>query len=68
MPPPPEVATIAKDGSWSINGQTEQGFAFYLPEDMALVVLVNSPVGDVPSAPEFLYSVISEEVYLANLA
>jgi hypothetical protein len=57
----------AKNGFWSINGQTEQAMAFYLPEDMELVVLVISPVGDVPSAPEFLYSVISE-VYLANLA
>ncbi|HEX4021068.1 MAG TPA: serine hydrolase domain-containing protein [Acidobacteriaceae bacterium] len=56
----------SKNGSWTINGQTEQAVAFYLPEDMELVVLVNSPVGDVPSVPLFLYSVISD-VYLANL-
>ena len=62
--------TASSNNSW----QTEQGVAFYLPEDMELVVLVNSPVGVVPNSTpppltfgEFLYSVVSD-VYEANLA
>jgi len=35
----------------------EQGVAFFLPQNMELVVLVNSPVG---STGEFLYTIVSE--------
>jgi len=43
----------AKSGFWNNNkdenevgiGETEQGVLFYLPQDMELVVLVNSPIG-----------------------
>ena len=55
---------FAKNGLWENgSGQLEQGVSFYLPEDMELVVLVNSPV---TSTGEFLYSVVSN-VYLSNL-
>jgi Beta-lactamase len=36
----------AKSGFWNNPaGETEQGVLFYLPQDMELVVLVNSPIG-----------------------
>jgi hypothetical protein len=64
----------AKNGLWENgNGQLEQGVLFYLPEDMELVVLVNSPVCAryLPNqsvwVPEFLYSVVSD-VYLNTLS
>jgi hypothetical protein len=64
----------SKNGSWeNANGQQEQGVLFYLPEDMELVVLVNSPVcwRFVPKQtiwiPEFLYSVVSA-CYLGSLS
>ena len=34
-----------KNGRWRRNGQTEQCVAFFLPQDMELVVFVNSPIG-----------------------
>jgi hypothetical protein len=34
-----------KSGYWSNGSAAEQGVLFYLPEDMELVVLVNSPIG-----------------------
>jgi CubicO group peptidase (beta-lactamase class C family) len=50
----------AKNGFWyNGSGQREQGVAFFLPQNMELVVLVNSPVGEGP-AGEFLYTVVSD--------
>jgi CubicO group peptidase (beta-lactamase class C family) len=64
---------FAKNGDWpGPDGELEQTVAFFLPEDMELVVLVNSPVcwryspSQTYWVPMFLYSVVSD-VYLANL-
>ena len=56
--PTPLGRYYAKNGFWYDGaGQMEQGVAFFLPQDMELVVLVNSPVG---STGEFLYTIVSE--------
>jgi CubicO group peptidase (beta-lactamase class C family) len=56
----------AKNGIWSNNsGQREQGVAFFLPLNMELVVLVNSPVGEGPMG-QFLYTVVSD-TYTAHI-
>ncbi|MDZ8055636.1 MAG: serine hydrolase domain-containing protein [Aulosira sp. ZfuVER01] len=34
-----------KNGLWRSNGRTEQSVAYFLPNDMELVVFVNSPIG-----------------------
>lgn len=48
----------AKNGFWHDSAnQTEQGVLFYLPHDMELVLLVNSPVG---SPAQFLYTVVAD--------
>jgi Beta-lactamase len=54
----------AKNGFWydSAN-QTEQGVLFYLPHDMELVLLVNSPVG---APAQFLYTVVAD-AYTSNI-
>jgi CubicO group peptidase (beta-lactamase class C family) len=56
-----------KIGTWanSNTGQWEQGVAFFLPLNMELVVLVNSPV-DEQQDDSFLYSVVSD-AYLLNI-
>ena len=41
------------------SGHREQGVAFFLPLNMELVVLVNSPVGEGPTG-HFLYTVVSD--------
>jgi CubicO group peptidase (beta-lactamase class C family) len=47
----------AKNGMWSDgSGHKEQSVAFYLPREMELVLLVNSPVS---SMDTFLYTVVS---------
>jgi Beta-lactamase len=49
----------AKNGFWyDAKGQTEQGVLFYLPDEMELVLLVNSPVAS-PAPGEFLYSLVA---------
>ncbi len=35
-----------KNGRWSDNGRTEQSVIYFLPGDMELAVLVNSPIGN----------------------
>ena len=46
----------ANNGGWQDNaGHVEQSVLFYLPEDMELAVLVNSPIG--PSA-QSLFSIV----------
>jgi hypothetical protein len=56
-----------KNGLWQdssgILGRVEQSLAYFLPEDMELIVLANSPVG-VPG--KFFRGVVSD-IYLANL-
>jgi CubicO group peptidase (beta-lactamase class C family) len=54
-----------KIGTWSHSGHWEQGVAFFLPLNMELVVLVNSPV-DGQQDDNFLYSVVSD-AYLWNI-
>jgi hypothetical protein len=54
----------AKNGLWHDSAnQTEQGVLFYLPHDMELVLLVNSPVG---SPPQFLYTLVAN-AYTSNI-
>jgi CubicO group peptidase (beta-lactamase class C family) len=57
----------AKNGIWenSNSGQREQSVAFFLPLNMELAVLVNSPVGEGP-AGQFLYTVVSD-AYTAHI-
>ncbi|HJZ28769.1 MAG TPA: serine hydrolase domain-containing protein, partial [Streptosporangiaceae bacterium] len=56
----------AKNGIWNDNsGHREQGVAFFLPLNMELVVLVNSPVGQGPTG-QFLYTVVSD-AYTAHI-
>jgi hypothetical protein len=57
---------VSGNGMWSDNcGHAEQSIAFYLPANMELVLLVNSPVNS--SAPgQFLYSVVAN-AYTSNI-
>jgi CubicO group peptidase (beta-lactamase class C family) len=52
-----------KNGRWQNNGRTEQSLAYFLPEDMELVVLTNSAVG---SQDVFFRGVVTE-IYRNNL-
>jgi len=64
--PTPLGRYYAKNGFWyDDSGQMEQGVAFFLPQHMELVVLVNSPVGQGPTG-QFLYTVVSE-TYIAQI-
>lgn len=64
--PTPLGRYYAKNGIWhDDSGRREQGVAFFLPLDMELVVLVNSPVGDGPTG-QFLYTVVSD-AYTAHI-
>jgi CubicO group peptidase (beta-lactamase class C family) len=64
--PTPLGRYYAKNGIWSNNsGHREQGVAFFLPLNMELVILVNSPVGDGPTG-QFLYTVVSD-AYTAHI-
>jgi len=64
--PTPLGHYYAKNGFWyDGSGHREQGVAFFLPLNMELVVLVNSPVGEGP-AGQFLYTVVSD-AYTAHI-
>lgn len=53
-----------KNGLWEDNsGHIEQSLAYFLPEDMELVVLANSPIG---SPAQFFRDVVTN-IYLANI-
>jgi len=52
-----------KNGRWGKNGKEEQALTYFLPQDMELVVLTNSPVG---SPGKFFRGVVSD-LYLANI-
>ena len=54
-----------KNGLWESGaGQTEQSLAYFLPSDMELVVLANSPIG---TAGQFFRDVVTN-IYLNNIA
>jgi CubicO group peptidase (beta-lactamase class C family) len=70
--PPWGLATRAgvvycKNGEWQDrpNGRIEQALAYFLPQDMELVVLANSPVQG-PRGTEFFRDVVTQ-AYLDNL-
>lgn len=53
-----------KDGLWrDDDGHLEQSLAYFLPQDMELVVLANSPVG---SADQFFRDLITD-IYVENI-
>ncbi len=53
-----------KNGLWQSGAsQTEQSLAYFLPNDMELVVLANSPIG---AAAQFFRDVVTN-IYLANI-
>jgi len=54
-----------KNGLWQSGaGQTEQSLVYFLPQDMELVVLANSPIGN----PDKFFRDLVTEVYLDNIA
>jgi Beta-lactamase len=63
--PTPLGRYYAKNGIWDNSGHREQGVAFFLPLNMELVILVNSPVGEGPMG-QFLYTVVSD-AYTAHI-
>ncbi|HLQ50352.1 MAG TPA: serine hydrolase domain-containing protein [Terriglobales bacterium] len=55
-----------KNGLWhdaGVNGRTEQSLAYFLPEDMELVVLANSPIGN----PEQFFRNVVTQIYVDNI-
>ena len=70
---PPGLATPAgeiycKNGRWHDgNGHEEQSLAYFLPQDMELVVLTNSPVGGGPNGTEQFFRDVVTQTYLNNL-
>jgi CubicO group peptidase (beta-lactamase class C family) len=55
-----------KNGLWhdaKVNGHTEQSLAYFLPEDMELVVLANSPIGN----PEKFFRDVVTQIYVDNI-
>jgi CubicO group peptidase (beta-lactamase class C family) len=74
VPIPPGLLTPAgelycKNGRWydsTPNGHEEQSLAYFLPDDMELVVLANSPVAS-PGGPEQFFRDVVTQVYLNNL-
>jgi Beta-lactamase len=71
---PPGLLTLAgelycKNGRWydsTPNGREEQSLAYFLPADMELVVLANSPVASLGGPEQFFRDVVTQ-VYLNNL-
>jgi len=74
VPIPPGLMTLAgelycKNGRWydtTPNGREEQSLAYFLPDDMELVVLANSPVA-IPGGTEQFFRDIVTQLYLDNL-
>jgi hypothetical protein len=54
-----------KNGRWSNGNAAEQGVLFYLPEEMELVVLVNSPIG--PNEPDVDLGSLVYNAYSNNI-
>jgi hypothetical protein len=73
VPLPTALSTPAgnvycKPGDWSnSNKQDEQSLAFFLPEDMELVVLVNSMVDGQTGPPNNHFREVVKQTYLGNL-
>ncbi len=61
--PTPIGTLYNKNGLWHNGGNTEQSLAYFLPRDMELVVLANSPVG---SPAKFFRDVVTN-IYLDNI-
>lgn len=63
----PAGVVYCKNGGWQnpTTGQTEQALAYFLPDDMELVVLANSPVQG-PSGTESFQDVVTQ-AYVDNL-
>jgi CubicO group peptidase (beta-lactamase class C family) len=74
VPIPPGLLTPAgelycKNGRWydtTPNGREEQSLAYFLPDDIELVVLANSPVASLDGPEQFFRDVVTQ-VYLNNL-
>jgi hypothetical protein len=70
---PPGLQTLAgelycKNGRWfDGNGHEEQSLAYFLPDDMELVVLANSPVANPNGGGEQFFRDVVTQVYLNNL-
>jgi hypothetical protein len=53
-----------KNGLWQDgSGHVEQSLAYFLPENMEMVVLANSPVG---APPQFFRDFVTN-IYMANI-
>jgi CubicO group peptidase (beta-lactamase class C family) len=64
--PTPAGKLYNKNGLWhdaKVNGHTEQSLAYFLPEDMELVVLANSPIGN----PEKFFRDVVTQIYVDNI-
>jgi hypothetical protein len=54
----------SKDGFWQSNeGKVEQSLVYFLPENMELVVLANSPIGSTPKS----FSGVVTNAYMSNI-
>jgi hypothetical protein len=62
---PTQIGTLYnKNGFWTSGaGQTEQSLAYFLPRDMELVVLANSPIGN----PGQFFRDVVTNIYLENI-
>jgi CubicO group peptidase (beta-lactamase class C family) len=64
----PAGNVYCKPGDWhDPNNQDEQSLAFFLPEDMELVVLVNSMVDGQTGPPNNYFRCVVTQAYLDNL-
>jgi hypothetical protein len=64
----PAGNVYCKPGDWSDSSkQDEQSLAFFLPEDMELVVLVNSTVDGQTGPPNNHFREVVKQTYLNNL-
>ena len=62
--PTPLGTMYSKSGYWKSNeGSVEQSLLYFLPQDMELVVLVNSPIG---AANRFFPPVV-DDAYMTNV-
>src|SRR5215472_2123106 len=52
-----------KNGLWHNGARTEQSLAYFLPEDMELVVLANSPIGN----PGKFFRDVVTQIYVDNI-
>ena len=64
----PAGEMYCKNGRWydANPGREEQALAYFLPQDMELVVVANSPVEDASGSEEFFRDIVTQ-TYLNNL-